>query len=185
MSHWNEAKIKDFADVKGGKRLPKGKQLIQEPNSHPYIRIRDLGKTKYLQLTSDYEYVDDETQQSISRYIVNKGDILISVVGTIGLVGIVGETLDGANQTENCDKIININGVLPEYLYYYLKSSFGQDEIKKGTVGAVQPKLPLKNIQAISVLYPAIEEQEKIVAILSSIDEKIETNEAVNNNLAA
>jgi putative restriction modification system DNA specificity subunit len=183
MSDWYKAKIKDFADVKGGKRLPKGKQLVKEPNDHPYIRIRDLGKTKYLQLTSEYEYVDDDTQQSISRYIVNKGDILISVVGTIGLIGIVGATLDGANQTENCDKIINITGVMPEYLYYYLKSNFGQVEIRKGTVGAVQPKLPLKNVQDISVFYPPMEEQEKIVAILSAIDEKIETNEAVNNNL--
>ena len=183
MSDWYEAKIKDFADVKGGKRLPKGKQLVKEPNNHPYIRIRDLGKAKYLQLTSEYEYVDDETQQSISRYIVNEGDILISVVGTIGLIGIVGATLDGANQTENCDKIINIVGVMPEYLYYYLKSNFGQEEIRKGTVGAVQPKLPLKNVKDISVFYPSMEEQEKIVAILSAIDEKIETNEAVNNNL--
>ena len=183
MGHWNEAKIKDFAEVKGGKRLPKGKQLIKEPNSHPYIRIRDLGKTKYLQLNSEYEYVDDETQQSIARYIVNKGDILISVVGTIGLIGIVGETLDKANQTENCDKIINIKNVLPEYLYYYLISSFGQDEIRKGTVGAVQPKLPLKNVQDITIFYPSIEEQERIVNILSSVDEKIETNNAINNNL--
>ena len=183
MEHWNEAKIKDFAEVKGGKRLPKGKQLIKEPNSHPYIRIRDLGKTKYLQLNSEYEYVDDETQQSIARYIVNKGDILISVVGTIGLIGIVGETLDKANQTENCDKIINIKNVLPEYLYYYLISSFGQDEIRKGTVGAVQPKLPLKNVQDITIFYPSIDEQERIVNILSSVDEKIETNNAINTNL--
>ena len=183
MEHWNEAKIKDFAEVKGGKRLPKGKQLIKEPNSHPYIRIRDLGKTKYLQLNSEYEYVDDETHQSIARYIVNKGDILISVVGTIGLIGIVGETLDKANQTENCDKIINIKNVLPEYLYYYLISSFGQDEIRKGTVGAVQPKLPLKNVQDITIFYPSIEEQERIVNILSSVDEKIEMNNAINNNL--
>ena len=183
MEHWNEAKIKECAEVKGGKRLPKGKQLIKEPNSHPYIRIRDLGKTKYLQLNSEYEYVDDETQQSIARYIVNKGDILISVVGTIGLIGIVGETLDKANQTENCDKIINIKNVLPEYLYYYLISSFGQDEIRKGTVGAVQPKLPLKNVQDITIFYPSIEEQERIVNILSSVDEKIEMNNAINNNL--
>ena len=101
MGQWNEAKIRDFAEVKGGKRLPKGKQLIKECNSHPYIRIRDLGKSKYLELNADYEYVDDETQQSIAKYIVNKGDILISVVGTIGLIGIVGDTLDKANQTEN------------------------------------------------------------------------------------
>lgn len=183
MRHWNEAKIKEFADVKGGKRLPKGKQLIKEQNSHPYIRIRDLGKSKYLQLTSEYEYVDDDTQKSIARYIVNEGDILISVVGTIGLIGIVGDTLDKANQTENCDKIVNIKGIIPEYLYYYLVSDFGQEEIRKGTVGAVQPKLPLKNVQDISVRYPSMEEQEKIVTILSSIDEKIATNETINNNL--
>lgn len=183
MGHWSEAKIKDFAEVKGGKRLPKGKQLIKESNSHPYIKVRNLGKEKYIQLNSDYEYVDDETQKSIARYIVNKGDILISVVGTIGLVGIVGDTLDKANQTENCDKIINIKNVLPEYLYYYLISSFGQDEIRKGTVGAVQPKLPLKNVKDISILYPLIEEQERIVNILSSIDKKIEMNNAINNNL--
>ena len=183
MGHWSEAKIKDFAEVKGGKRLPKGKQLIKESNSHPYIKVRNLGKEKYIQLNSDYEYVDDETQKSIARYIVNKGDILISVVGTIGLVGIVGDTLDKANQTENCDKIINIKNVLPEYLYYYLISSFGQEEIRKGTVGAVQPKLPLENVKDISVLYPAIEEQERIVNILSSIDKKIEMNNAINNNL--
>lgn len=185
MGQWNEAKIGEIAEVKGGKRIPKGRKLIKEPNSHPYIRIRNLGKTKYLQLNADYEYVDEETQQMIAQYIVNQGDILISVVGTIGLVGIVGNTLDKANQTENCDKIINIKKVLSEYLYYYLVSSFGEDEIKKGTVGAVQPKLPLKNVKDITVKYPPIIEQKQIVEILSAIDEKIELNETINNNLAA
>lgn len=183
MEHWKTAKIKDFAEVKGGKRLPKGKQLIKEPNNHPYIRIKDLGKAKYLQLNSEYEYVDEETQKTIARYIVDEGDILISVVGTIGLIGIVGSTLDKANQTENCDKIINIKGMDPEYLYYYLISSAGQDEIRRGTVGAVQPKLPLKNVQDITVRYPSIEVQKKIVSILASLDKKIELNEKINNNL--
>lgn len=180
---WKKSKIGEFAEVKGGKRLPKGKQLISEPNAHPYIRIRDLGKSKYLQLNTDYGYVDDETQKSIARYIVNEGDILISVVGTIGLIGIVGQTLDGANQTENCDKIINIKEVLPEYLYYYLISNLGQEEIKRGTVGAVQPKLPLKNVQDITVLYPKLEDQEKVVKILNVIDNKINTNNKINENL--
>lgn len=183
MEVWNEGKIRDFADVKGGKRLPKGKQLITEANSHPYIRIRDLGKGKILELNSDYEYVDDETQKSIARYIVDAGDILISVVGTIGLIAIVGESLDKANQTENCDKIINLKGINRDYLYYYLVSPAGQEEIKRGTVGAVQPKLPLKNVQDINIKYPSLETQEKIVSILSSIDDKISINEVINRNL--
>ena len=180
---WKKSKIGEFAKVKGGKRLPKGKQLISESNAHPYIRIRDLGKSKYLQLNTEYGYVDDETQKSIARYIVNEGDILISVVGTIGLIGIVGKSLDGANQTENCDKIVNIKEVLPEYLYYYLISNLGQEEIKRGIVGAVQPKLPLKNVQNITVLYPKLENQEKIVKILNVIDNKINTNNEINENL--
>ena len=72
MTEWKESKIKDFAEVKGGKRLPKGKQLTSVPTKHPYIRIRDLGKSKYLELNPEIEFVDDETQLSIARYIVNR-----------------------------------------------------------------------------------------------------------------
>ena len=183
MEVWNEGKIKDFVDVKGGKRLPKGKQLAGFPTAHPYIRIRDIGKSKILQLTDDYEYVDDETQKEISRYIVSKGDILISVVGTIGLVGIVGDTLDGANQTENCDKLTNFKGIDRDFLYYYLVSPLGQGEIAKGTVGAVQPKLPLKNIQDFTVRFPSLQTQRKIASVLSALDDKIEKNTEVNENL--
>ena len=181
---WNEIRLGDVADVKGGKRLPKGKQLITKPNSHPYIRVRDLGNKKVIQLNSEYEYVDDETQSSISRYIVSEGDILISVVGTVGLVAIVGKSLNGANQTENCDKITNLRNIDRDYLYYYLISSFGQEEIHKGTVGAVQPKLPLKNIQDFTVRCPSLKEQKKIASVLSILDKKIETNESINKNLA-
>lgn len=185
MENIRIVRIKDVADVKGGKRLPKGKQLITEPNSHPYIRIRDLGQQKVLELNSQYEYVDDETQESIARYIVNSGDILISVVGTIGLIGIVGKSLDNANQTENCDKITNLRGVNRDYLYYFLISSEGQHEISKATVGAVQPKLPLKNVQNLEFPLPSMEVQHKIVNVLNKIDEKIRINGQINNNLAA
>lgn len=183
MEEWKEYKLGDLVTVKGGKRLPKGINLISTKNSHPYIRIRDLGKSKYLQLNSDYEYVDDETQKSISRYITNKGDILLSIVGTIGLTGIVGESLDNANLTENCVKLIDLKNVDRNYLYYFLNSEIGQNEIKKGTVGAVQPKLPIKNIQAISISLPSLPTQQKIAAILSSFDEKIELNNKINENL--
>ena len=183
MEEWKEYKLGDLVTVKGGKRLPKGINLISTKNSHPYIRIRDLGKSKYLQLNSDYEYVDDETQKSISRYITNKGDILLSIVGTIGLTGIVGESLDNANLTENCVKLIDLKNVDCNYLYYFLNSEIGQNEIKKGTVGAVQPKLPIKNIQAISISLPALPTQQKIAAILSSLDDKIELNNKINESL--
>ncbi len=184
-SEWKEWTIGDIASVKGGKRLPKGVNLITERNTHPYIRIRDLTE-KTLELKPSYEYVDDDTQKSISRYIVDTGDILISIVGTIGLIAVVGETLNGANLTENCVKLIDIRGdVDREYLYYFLVSSMGQDEIRKGTVGAVQPKLPIKNIQSIKLFLPNIGIQKRISGLLSAIDSKIAQNTAINENLSS
>ena len=178
-------KLGELASVKGGKRLPKGINLIAEPNSHPYIRVRDLNNRSTLELNVDFEYVDDETQKSIERYIVESGDIVLSIVGTIGLVAIVGESLHKANLTENCVKLTQLDGVDRDYLYYFLKSGLGQAEIAKGTVGAVQAKLPIKNIQDIDVVLPDISTQQKISSILRSIDEKISTNQKINDNLVA
>lgn len=179
-------KLGEIATVKGGKRLPKGINLISTPNDHPYIRVRDLNNRRTLELTGDYEYVDDETQKSIARYIVSCGDILLSIVGTIGLVAIVGETLHKANLTENCVKIAPVSDNIDrDYLYYFLKSPAGQSAIARGTVGAVQAKLPIKNIQDIDIWLPEIAEQRKIAAVLACIDEKIEKNERINDNLAA
>lgn len=136
-------------------------------------------------MDSSFEFVDDETQKTISRYIVNAGDIVLSIVGTIGLVAIVGKSLDKANLTENCVKLASLTGIDRDYLYYFLKSSFGQQEIARGTVGAVQAKLPIKNIQDITIPLPDEFTQRKIAAILDSMDEKIETNQKINDNLAA
>ena len=181
---WKEVRLGDVCEIKGGKRLPKGVNLITQKNSHPYIRVRDLGKSKTIELNSSYEYVDEITQKQIQRYITQKGDILISIVGTIGLIAIVGGSLDGANLTENCVKLAKLDKIDSEYLYYYLKSPFGQQNISRGTVGAVQAKLPIKNIQDFSIICPElISDQRRIASILSSLDRKIELNNKINADL--
>lgn len=181
--NWKEYKLGDIAIIKGGKRLPKGINLIATPNVHPYIRVRDLGSKKCIELDSSYEYVDDDTQKLISNYIVNTDDIIISIVGTIGLVAIIGKTLNKANLTENCVKIINLKYLDKDFLYYYLISDYGKQEINKGIVGAVQAKLPIKNIQAITIKAPEIIYQKRIASILKSLDDKIENNRKINENL--
>lgn len=175
--------IGDIADVKGGKRLPKGVSLQTEPNDHPYIRIRDLNESCFVQLTEAFEYVDDETQKIISRYIVSTNDVLISIVGTIGLCSIVHESLNNANLTENCVKLTNLQKVSPEYLYLFVNSQEGQNAIKQGTVGAVQPKLPIKNIQAISIPILSKTDMEKLNGCLKPFFEQISENMAENSRL--
>lgn len=178
------ADLGTLADVKGGKRLPKGVNLITEPNSHPYIRVRDLNNVVFASLSADYEYVDNETQQSISRYITSTGDVLISIVGTIGLTAIVDKSLDNANLTENCVKVTNLKGITPEYLLLYLRSSSGIEAVTKGTVGAVQLKLPIKNIQAIPVPLLPKSEAEPLNDVLHVIFNQISANVMETKRLA-
>lgn len=180
---WQEIKLGDIASIKGGKRLPKGINLLKEKNNHPYIRVRDVGNSKNLFLNDEFDYVDEETQKLISRYIVNTGDIIISIVGTIGLVSIIDKSLNNANLTENCVKVKEISNMDRDFLYYYLISGRGQHEISKGTVGAVQAKLPLKNIHAINIVLPTVYEQKAIAATLTCLDDKIELNNRINKNL--
>ena len=172
--------IGDISDVRGGKRLPKGVNLQTTPNNHPYIRVRDLNDAVVLHINSEFEYVDDETQKGISRYIVNTSDVLISIVGTIGLTAIVHSSLDTANLTENCVKITNLKSAFPEYILLFLRSKEGQEAIARGTVGAVQAKLPLKNIQSINI--PLLSEdvmialQEQLVPLFNRIADNTSEN---------
>ena len=170
------AELGSLVDVKGGKRLPKGVNLITKPNSHQYIRVRDLNNVIFASLSSDYEYVDDETQKSIARYITSTGDVLVSIVGTIGLTAIVDDTLANANLTENCVKLTNLKGITPEYLLLFLRSKVGVESINKGIVGAVQLKLPIKNIQSIPVPLLMPIEMQVLDDILSVIFNRISAN---------
>jgi type I restriction enzyme, S subunit len=184
MSEWKEYKLGEICKVKGGKRLPKGNNLTTIPNSHPYIRVRDMGE-KYLPI-NNLEYVPNEVFPSIKNYIVDKGDLILSIVGSVGLVSLVNENLDKASLTENCVKILPQKDILNnEFLYYFLISNFGQAEIYKKTVGAVQPKLPIYNINDIELNLPNLPTQTAIAEILSSLDEKIELNNKINQELEA
>lgn len=182
-SEWKEVRLGKLCNVKGGKRLPKGETLQSFPTSHPYIRIRDLNNSKNIEVDSSYEYITKDVHDKISRYITNEGDILISIVGTIGLIAKVGKSLDGANLTENCVKLIDLKEISVEFLYYFLTSCHGKNEIDKGIVGAVQAKLPIKNIKDILIKLPPLHEQKKISFILKSLDDKIELNNQMNQTL--
>jgi type I restriction enzyme S subunit len=169
---WRVKELGAICSVKGGKRLPKGESLIQENTGHPYIKVADMCTDKYVVLSNTFEYVPKPIQKSIERYTVKKGDLILSIVGTIGLVNIVHDTLDGSNLTENCVKLTACSELNPEYLYEYLKSSIGKNEIEMKTVGGVQGKLPLYNIKAIRILCPEKNVFDRYSKIIAALDAK-------------
>lgn len=168
--------LDSLCTVKGGKRLPADCELPDTPTEHPYIRVRDVGSSRYVCLTNQFQYIDEETYSAISRYIVNTGDIVISIVGTIGLLGKVHSSLDKANLTENCVKLANIHTVTSDYLYYTLCYKKQIKEIELLTVGAVQAKLPMYNIQSMKILVPPTKVIEEFQDKMDVFNEQIEAN---------
>ena len=181
-SDWQEVSLAEIVSIKGGKRLPAGKNLQSTPSKHPYIRVRDVGQRSLLR--DGVEYVPDDVFPSISRYIVREHDVVLSIVGTIGALSIVDSYYDAASLTENCVKLTGLDRHDALYLYYFLSSRLGQQEISRGTVGAVQPKLPIYNIEKIKVLWPQDKESRKKIAhILGGLDDKIDLNHRINQTL--
>lgn len=140
--------------------------------------------------TRNIMYVPKDVQPYISQYIISKDDIYISVAGTLGLVGKIPETLDGANLTENANRLTEIE-CDRDYLMYYMMSPIIQNVIaNERTVGA-QPKLALQRIRDFDIALPTKEFEQTAIAtalsdmdsLISALDKKIEKKKAIKQGL--
>ena len=168
---WEVKPLESFAKVTSGKRLPTGYFVCDAVTPHPYIRVTDMQPGGID--TSDLKYVPVEAFPPISKYRIFKEDLFISVAGTLGIVGKIPAVLDGANLTENANRISAIT-CDSDYLLHVMLSPLVQRVIEsEQTVGA-QPKLALMRIRNFSIpLPPTKTEQRAIAAALSDVDSLI------------
>ncbi|MFT4776219.1 MAG: type I restriction enzyme S subunit [Oleispira sp.] len=167
-SSWKMQTINDCAEVKGGKRLPKGEELLEEDTGLRYIRAGQLKNGTVINgnaARNKQLYLKAEVQEQIKRYIVASGDAYLTIVGaSIGDAGIVPENYDGANLTENAAKICEYKQpTCKPYIGYWLRSSIIQDLIKLEIKSGAQGKLALKRIKTLPIPAISIEEQTEIV----------------------
>ena len=109
--------------------------------------------------------------------IYDKPSVLIGRKGTIGKVKYVEHqfwTVDTLFYT-----IINTNIVIPKYLYYVMSLI----DLNNYNEGTTIPSLRTETLNRLEFDIPSIEEQEIVLSYLNPIDEKIELNNAINNNL--
>lgn len=171
---WCVKSVSDVAEVKGGKRIPKGYNLTEKVTRQPYITVSDMSNGK-IDL-NNIKYVPEEVIEQIKNYRIYKGEIFISVAGSLGLVGFVPSELDGANLTENANKLTNIR-ICPEFLKYVLESPIIQKEIKKEQTKNAQPKLALGRIKKLKFAVGSEKEVREISKILLTWDKGIDFKE--------
>ena len=171
---WDVVRLGEVAEVKGGKRLPKGSTFADEDTGLPYIRVVDF-RDRTVD-TSDIKFLRPETHEFISRYTISSSDVYISIAGTIGLVGSVPARFDDANLTENAAKIVirKSRRLTRHFLLSYLDSFAGQSQIRERINALGQPKLALERIRTIQVPMPSIPEQQAIAELLEGVDATLE-----------
>ena len=127
-------------------------------------------------LLKDLKYVTNEFHIKNKKSIVKKNDILVARHGESGKACLVDCDIDA-----NCLNIVIIrpdtNTINPQYLKEIINSESVIKQVNNSIVGSVQNVVNTKTIAELKMAIPSIEEQEKIVLILSEVDDKIEEYE--------
>ena len=177
MSEWIKAEEYCISVFDGTHDTPKvtesGYKLVTSKNI--LSNTLDLNSAYFI---SEEDFVNINKRSKVKQY-----DILFSMIGTVGsLYFETSDTIDYAIKNIGvfscCDK------EKAEWLYYYLQSSYARKYIKRYLNGAVQKFLPLRGLREFPV--PQFnKELHNRIKILLNIDQKIQTNNQINQELEA
>ncbi len=151
---WNEAKLADVCSVitKGTTPTTFGYQFIEKGiNFIKAESITDSGDF----ILDKFAQISEETHQFLKRSIIESGDVLCSIAGTIGRIAIVDDSILPAN-TNQAIAILRVDykKCLPEFVYLFLKSTAFREIMDGKVVHAVQPNLSLGEIGNTIFLSP-------------------------------
>ncbi|CAK3391962.1 type I restriction enzyme M protein [Vibrio crassostreae] len=147
-----------LAQIQLGRSI-KAAELTDIKNEFGYIRIRDVDALRVKNITS---WVEKDSANHLSQYLLQKDDILISKTGTIGKLALVDSDSEGFYAANNFFVLkLNRSKVLAQYLLSYLSSPFCQEWLNSRKRGAAQQNITKEVFESLPVLLPSIELQHK------------------------
>ena len=173
--------LRDIAEIQTG---PFGSQLHKEDYvdvGTPIVTVEHLGSRVFSE--QNLPMVSDADKSRLSKYVLKKGDIVFSRVGSVDRCSFVDQKHDGWMFSGRCLRVRPSEEVDPLFLYYFFCLNTTKEFVRSIAVGATMPSINTKLLGEVEVLCPEIEEQRKIADILSKIDDKIEENQKINENL--
>lgn len=176
-------KLSQVSKISGGKRLPKDTVLFEDENHYiPYVRGVDIKNLK-INIESTNK-LTKEIHKTIQNYQLKDKDIVVSIVGTIGNVGMLNQNIEVCDFTENIARLrLEDKKILHKYLLYYLDSELAKVQFEKFSVGSLQYKLSLNSLRNnINFLVP-MEEDEYSDKQQQNILNKIEDSFSKANEL--
>lgn len=148
---------------------PKTLGYLYTKTGIPFLRAENISDLS-VKWSDDALYIDEVTDKALSRSRIFPNDVLISIAGTIGRVGVVPEEAPPLN----CNQAVAIvrpgPRVSPRYLAYWLSCGDAQRQIAKAQVTATISNLSLGQISKLEVPLPPLPEQRRIADILDKAD---------------
>ena len=173
---WDKVFLSDIMDIIGG-GTPK--TTIEEywNGDINWISVKDFnGDSKYI--TDTEKTITELGLNKSSTKLLQKNDIIISARGTVGALGMISKPM-AFNQS--CYGLRAKSHINSDFLFYLLKNSIRI--LQNNTHGSVFNTITRNTFDTIEVKVPDINEQKAIADILSSLDEKIEVNNQMNETL--
>ena len=151
------------------------------PDGVPVIKVNNL--ISGLKSPSELDTTARENEAKYSRTRLHGGELIVSVVGTIGKTAIVPKSFAGCNLVRATALIDIEDELMSKWVKYYFDSPCGQSYIEQNLNTTVQPTLNIKSLVEMPIPIRDTTEMEKTVLLLSALDEKIEVNRQINDNL--
>jgi len=178
---WKEVRLGEVADVQTG---PFGSQLHKENyvnKGTPIVTVEHLGNKWFT--SQNLPMVSDEDKLRLAKYCSQEGDVIFSRVGSVDRCSYVSKEYSGWLFSGRCLRVRPRSGINPEYLYYFLTNEGTKQYIRNIAVGATMPSINTKLLNEVPITIPSLDDQRRIVSILSSLDRKIELNNKINADL--
>jgi type I restriction enzyme, S subunit len=162
---WETKKLAELVDPE--RKITYGilKPGENTPDGVPMLRIQDITDGEIDQ--NELHYVTKKLSNQYRRTILRGGEIVISLVGTIGLVARVPSTLNGANLHRNLGLIVPGKEVNPVYLHQLMVLPNFLTLLDRVTKGGIQRLLNLGDLATIPIPLPTIELQGKFENIVN------------------
>lgn len=167
---WTICKIKDvISDIRYGTSRPS-----TENGKFTYLRMNNISSDGHLVL-KDLKTIS-LPENELEKCLVKKGDILFNRTNSLEHVGKTC-VFDIDEPMVIAGYIIRIRlqkRILPKYFSFFLNSACTKKVLRDIAVGAVhQSNISAKSIQGVSIAFPSLSEQERIVTDLEAFEDKI------------
>ena len=175
--------LKTIADIQTG---PFGSQLHKEDyveTGTPIVTVEHLGNRVFTE--QNLPRVSDSDKARLIKYTLSTGDIVFSRVGSVDRCSYVDKSHDGWMFSGRCLRVRPTEPVDSLYLYYYFCLEETKQFVRNIAVGATMPSINTKLLGEVEIALPDLNNQKRIAAVLSSLDDRIENNQKLNDNLYA